>query len=65
MLLVQPDLCNLLAFKMKARLTNIYPSFALLVFFPHCKLLPFPLLELLHVFFPISLRLLTAASAWK
>lgn len=30
MFLVQPDLCSLLAFEMKAVVTNIYPSFALL-----------------------------------
>ena len=30
MFLVQPDLCNLLAFQMKGGVTNIYPSFALL-----------------------------------
>lgn len=28
MFLVQPDLCDLLLFKMKAGVTSIYPSFA-------------------------------------
>lgn len=45
MFLVQPDLDNLLAFKMKAAVTNIYPSFAVL---------PLSTLQVASLFFTVK-----------